>query len=442
VSDSDVATVSGVGQQKSIAKVKTTALGAVEASLTVILILELAGLVNKVQTYGMTVLGSDMQYYLDVATRLGQGQLPYRDFVFEYPPGALIPMVVADVVSMASGSGIGGYVAALFLVNIVLVAATAACLVFLARRGWAAESTSRTVITYALLCLATPVLFFRFDSFPTLLMVLSLVLFATSRVALAGVAAGAGMVVKVFPAAVIPLLALSEVLRRQWRSSLRLIGGAVVSIVATMALAMWGAGTQAFSFLGYQADRGVQLESLLASIAMLGQLFGEPAGTVANSFGAWQIDSPLIRSLPLLGPLLSLLIVGTLGTSTLIAYRNEIAVQGEVGTTTVVGYLLASMLALLLIYRVLSPQYLVWLLPLAALRPRGEQLVVLFTCILTLAVYPLLYDGLVRLSPVPMVALIVRNAMLIVLFAWLTFPAILHRIRSPRETLHPQPLDA
>ena len=191
MSDSDVATVSGVGQQKSIAKVKTTALGAVEASLTVILILELAGLVNKVQTYGMTVLGSDMQYYLDVATRLGQGQLPYRDFVFEYPPGALIPMVVADVVSMASGSGIGGYVAALFIVNFVLVAATAACLVFLARRGWAAESTSRTVITYALLCLATPVLFFRFDSFPTLLMVLSLVLFATSRVALAGVAAGA-----------------------------------------------------------------------------------------------------------------------------------------------------------------------------------------------------------------------------------------------------------
>src|SRR4029079_11636933 len=66
VSDSDVATVSGAGQQKSIAKLKTAALAAVEASLIFILIIELAGLVNKVQTYGMTVLGSDMQYYLDV----------------------------------------------------------------------------------------------------------------------------------------------------------------------------------------------------------------------------------------------------------------------------------------------------------------------------------------------------------------------------------------
>jgi hypothetical protein len=134
---------------------------------------------------------------------------------------------------------------------------------------------------------------------------------------------------------------------------------------------------------------------------------------------------------------LSLLIVGTLATSTLIAYRNEIAVHGEVGTRTVVGYLLASMLALLLMYRVLSPQYLVWLLPLAALRPRGEQLVVLFICILTLAVYPLLYDGLVRLGTVPMVALIVRNAMLIVLFAWLTFPAILKRITQAAGNTRP-----
>jgi hypothetical protein len=217
----------------------------------------------------------------------------------------------------------------------------------------------------------------------------------------------------------VPVLVAADLLRRDWVKPLLLVVGTAIPVVVLGAVTWIGAGTGELYFLEYHADRGVQLESLLASIAMLAQLFGAPAGRVFNDFGAFQIESPLLAGVPWLGGLIAVVLVGALAVSTVVRFRSDIAVHGAVQPQTLATQVLASLFLVLLAYRVLSPQFLVWMLPVAALRPRGEFWAIFLLCLLTFAVYPLAYNALVALDPRAMTLLIVRNALMVGLFVWL-----------------------
>jgi hypothetical protein len=402
------------------ARAREVAAVLVKAALVALLLFELGALVKNFIETSTRFAGVDSRYFYDVATQIVNGQLPYRDFAFEYPPLAIPPLLLPRLILNVIGGGAFRYGWLLVLENMVIVIATAACLVPLVRRGWSASSSGRTVAGYGLLVLATPVLFWRFDSFPTLLMTLGLVAFAYGSRLPSGLAIGAGVAAKIFPLAVVPVLALADVLQRQWRKAALLIAGAAGAVALVGVLTWIGAGGRAeLYFVSYHADRGVQLESLLASIALAGQLLGGPTGRVFNDFGAFQIDSPLLADFPWLELMIAAVLVGALAVSTFVRFRRDVAVYGEVQPQTLVTQLLAALLVVLLAYRVLSPQFIVWILPLAALRPRTEFWAFFVLCLMTLAVYPLTYPGLVALDERAMLLLIARNALMVGLLVWL-----------------------
>ncbi len=256
----------------------------VKALLVAILLFELGALyVNFIDT-GKRFSGLDSRYFYDVATQIVNGEMPYRDFLFEYPPLAIPPLLLPKLVVDVIGGQAQRYGWVLVIENIGLVIATAACLVPLVRRGWSAVSTGRTLAGYGLLVLATPVLFWRFDALPTLLMMLGLLAFAYGSRLPSGIALGAGIATKIFPAVVVPILVLADLMRRQWLKPALLIAGTLAA-VAVVGFVTWiGAGMHELYFVQYHADRGVQLESLLSSIAMVGQLLGASARTGLQRF--------------------------------------------------------------------------------------------------------------------------------------------------------------
>lgn len=83
--------------------------------------------------------------------------------------------------------------------------------------------------------------------------------------------------------------------------------------------------------------------------------------------------------------------------------------------------LLAVLLAVILTNKVFSPQYLVWLLPLAALRPWREAILLAVAGGLTLTIFLWNWPRLLALDPGVIVLLTVRNLLLVVLLAWLAW---------------------
>jgi hypothetical protein len=306
----------------------------------------------------------------------------------------------------------------------VLVVATAVGLAYLARRGWSVRGTADTLIVYALLVAATPILFLRFDSLPALLTVIAMCAVASRRPVLAGIALSLGGFVKLYPLLLAPLFALPSLLSRKYGYLSSLIAGTAATLGVGLIGLIAVAGPLGLSFLTYHADRGFEIESVPATAGMLAYTLGAGPASTFQGFGSWQLESALVDSLGWLWIAIPVVMAAAVALAALAQYGRDQRLTGSVSPQTQIGLLMAAVLVFMLGYRVLSPQYMVWLLPFAALLPRSKVLVVGMACILTIYVYPFGAQGLIDLQTFPILVLALRNLMLFGLFAWLVAPGI------------------
>jgi hypothetical protein len=79
-------------------------------------------------------LRPDVELYQSVAHKMAAGQMPYRDFFLEYPPGAAVFFWVARLVPTPYATGVGILLCAALVVTTVAVMWAAQGLGFSARR--------------------------------------------------------------------------------------------------------------------------------------------------------------------------------------------------------------------------------------------------------------------------------------------------------------------
>jgi hypothetical protein len=226
--------------------------------------------------------------------------------------------------------------------------------------------------------LVGPVWLARFDVIPTLAAVVALVLIA--RPALSGAAAAAGTLLKVWPG--IMLIALP-------RSSLpRGILGFVVMAAAILAgVMLWASG--GVSFLGEQGARGLQVESVGALPFMVWNVFADVP--TEFRFGAMEVDLPVTIPLGLAITLAGFAVLGVLGVLRLL---------GRLETIAPADVALVALLVSVVTSRVLSPQYDVWIVGVAAvtfLDPQSRMRVAVWLLvpmlIVTQVIYPFAYGS-------------------------------------------------
>jgi hypothetical protein len=180
-------------------------------------------------------------------------------------------------------------------------------------------------------------------------------------------------------------------------------------------------------FLGsfaYHADRGLQAESLAASVLMkLGRV-----SSVVFEYGAFEVQG---RGVQLAGSL-SPPVTGTLLLITaFLAYRGHR--KGRFGLEAFPRYAAALILAFMLGSKVLSPQYVIWLLPLVPLGAGGVGGIGLSTlflavCWTTTQVFPIHYDDLLNLRAPGPDLLLARNLLLVLL--WILLLLLPERTRG------------
>jgi hypothetical protein len=197
------------------------------------------------------------------------------------------------------------------------------------------------------------------------------------------------------------------------------------------------AGDEAFSFVLYQLERGIQIESLVSGIVMLTHLVIGLDVVTEWAHSTWQISSPLAPALAGLLPFLGIGLLAVIGFAAFRHFRAEVqSHQASSPGDLLVAYLLASLLVVMLTNKVLSPQYLVWLLPLIALRPMREVFVLALAGVLSILVFPLNWQALINLDPGMILIVNLRNLLLLallVLLAWQHLPGTLRR--APPSTV-------
>lgn len=330
----------------------------------------LVGMLTGIVPYpdGPAIL-NDVKLYAEWSDLLVTGRFPIGDDMWQYPPGAGIVFAIAALLG-------SNPVAAFALIALICDLATLAILVVAGRRRGVGIDAAWAWVIGAVL--VGPVWLARFDVVPTLAAVVALVL--VSRPILSGAAAAAGTLLKVWPG--IMLIALPR--RALPRGVLGFVVMAAGILVAVM---LWSTG--GVSFLGEQGARGLQVESVGALPFMVWNVFAEVP--TEFRFGAMEVDVPVTIPLGLAITLIGFAVLGVLGV---------LRLMGRLETSAPADVALVALLVSIVTSRVLSPQYDVWIVGVAAvtlLDPRSRMHRVLWmlavTLLVTQVVYPFAYGS-------------------------------------------------
>ena len=334
------------------------------------------------------------------------GQVPYRDFELEYPPAAL-PAFVLPALAQEDDY------ASLF--EVAMWACAVAAIVALGLALAAVEAG--TARLYAAICflalgLVTGIVAARsrYDLWPAALTIAALAAFVARRERVGFGILGLAVAAKIYPLVLLPLALVWIAKRRGTRElwiGLGCFAGALALCFAPFLILSPGGVAHS---IGTQLGRPLQLESLGASLLLAAEQLGLYDATVTSSHGSQNLAGSLPDAIASLETAFQLVAVGVVWA--VFAARD----RGREGLLTAGA---ASVAAFIAFGKVLSPQFLIWLLPLVPAVAGAGGLaacaVLLVVLVTTQLWFPFRYWDVVALEPVSWLVL-VRNLLLVALY--------------------------
>ncbi len=377
-----------------------------------------------------TVVLGDPIYYAHNLEKLGTGT-DLMSVLHEYPLPAVALVGLPWLLSFGS---VWAYVC-LFIV--LLMAIDIAFLRLLFRFG-GRRQTAAVTLWLAAGPMMGPLALTRFDLVPGVLAGAAVLILAT-RPRLAAVLIACGAAIKLWPVVLLP--ALASPLRTRGRV---LAMAAVTGAVIVIAIVAVDGVDRLLSPLGWQSDRGLHVESLAALPLMAAwSLAHGPWSVRFTEFAACEIQGPgdhVVIVLANVAAGAATLLVAALWVR---AWRRG----GSVGAGTVGWLMLTAAGLLILTNKVFSPQYLLWISPIAiamvAIAPRGDTgvrrfaVLVLAVGALTQVLYPLLYPLIttdVWANPLGVLLLAIRDLALMACVVYAGRRAWTETSRPVRET--------
>ena len=355
----------------------------------------------------------DTRVYEHASRMIDVGAVPYRDFDIEYPP-------LATGLFWLVGRIPGDYQLAFSMTMLACLVATAIAALVAARQ--LGLSPARQALAVGVVAL-TPVLLgtlvqTRYDLVLSALLGWMLVAGLSDRFGWAWTLLAAAVAIKLVPVLLVPALILWHAHRRDRRSALTGAVALAVGVALTLGPFFAIAPRATWRLFAYHLDRPLQIESLGSSIV---HVAGLPFRSL-NSYGSENVAGRVPDALASLSTLLLVaclvVIVAVLARG--LRRRSPAAAELWVAGTA------ATIVAAVTLGKVVSPQYLVWLLPatllVAGSRGRVAAIVLPVAMVVTQLIFPLLYADLVeRADPVPVGLLVARNALLVVML-WSVWP--------------------
>jgi len=347
---------------------------------------------------------------------LSHGAFPAHDPLWQYPPGAG-PVLLAP--ALLPGLTYFQAFVALTLATDALITLTLARAG--TRPGHSLRGTAYWVVGLPLL-LHMPLV--RYDVQVTAFAVISLLTLSRSTRA-CGAFAALGALVKVWPALVLLGMPRGRTTRSVWTSAV--VTGAL-SLMGLVALF-----NNPFAFLRQQGGRGVQIESLGGTALGLATHAGWP-GQVHYRYGAMEFTGPYVSAVADASLALTAVAFGLLLLWRVRARRWTDATPFDAALSAVLLFTVTS--------RVISPQYMIWLLGLAAVcltarhtTQRPVAVLILAATAVSTVEYPALYADVIHSTWTGCALMVVRNGLLAAA-AVLSFVRLWRSSRAVPATAH------
>jgi hypothetical protein len=287
----------------------------------------------------------DAELYGHYAHRMASGDWPYRDFFDEYP---VLAQPLFYVVRLLPGHFIPT-----FRWTMAVFGAAAIVLMVAAMRGPSYRMVVAATVAGLSPLLVGPVFLNTYDLFPAFLTIAAVLALLHRRDRAAYVLIALGVAAKVYPLVLLPI-ALVETWERGGRPALRrpLAWFAGVLVLVHLPFAIMGPGGLRFSYW-VQAKRGLESESLGGGILLVLDRLGIHSVTLADKApGSRDAVGGVPDALALLSSLA--IVAAVAGVTVLYVRGRRDVLRGSAAAVT----------AFVAFNKVLSPQYVAWLMPL------------------------------------------------------------------------------
>lgn len=359
---------------------------------------------------------SDTPVYQGYGERMAAGDVPYRDFRVEYPPGALPAFALPALFTESQDDYDAGFAGLTIAALAALAALTSVslCLLGASRRRVAGALAA---LVGGLLVLG-PFTLTRFDLVPALIAAAALTLVLAGREHLGAVAFGVAIGTKLYPAVLLPLFVARNWRRHGRSAGLRTLGlaagAAVLVYLPFLVVAPGGVVRSVWQQLG----RPLQIESLGSAILLaLHHSFAMPLGW-ASGHGSQNLTGTVATA--------ASAVTTAAGAAALVWVWVAYA-RGDASAARFVRFAAAALVAFVAFGKVLSPQFLVWLLPVVPLVAGARGAVasglLVLSCGLTRLWFPNDYWALVKQFDERASWLVLgRDLLLVALFVLLAAP--------------------
>jgi hypothetical protein len=348
------------------------------------------------------------------------GQVPYRDFAVEYPPGALLPMLAPELTARRGNFGDFGHSFEKWMAGAGVLMTLLAGLALAALRPPPLRAVTSMLLVGASPLLLGNLMLSRFDLWVAALTVGALAALLWERRATSAVLLAAAIATKLFPVVLAPI-GLAWIWRRHGRRAALTWAVIVVAVCAAVFLpfvVVAPAGI-AHSFT-VQLDRPLQIESIGAALLIAVHLV---FGTTLHVFTtkSQNVSGSGVRAVEVVTSIVQALVLVTIWL---------LYARGQQTRERLVAFAAAAVVAFVAFGKVLSPQYLVWLIPLVPLvRDRAAQVVLFVALVLTQVEFPARYwHYATDMRPSIVAVVLVRDVALVLLTALLVHEPRLERV--------------
>ncbi|MEE1812099.1 glycosyltransferase family 87 protein [Streptomyces sp. BE133] len=325
---------------------------------------------------------------------LKTGTYPQSDVTWQYPPLAALAILSPALLPFLD------YASAFFVLAFLCDALVLGLLLYAGHRT--GRWTAGAWVWVAGVPLLGTTAYARYDVMVVAVAVAAL-LAGIRHPRVLGVLAAVGALLKVWPALILAGTARGPQTRRAWSAAA--VAAAGLLVVCTVAM------PGALAFLGFQRDRGTEVESLGALVFHVWRQFGWQ-GRVELHYGSLEFLGPHVPLVSTLALGLSVVAFGWLLVWRLRACDFRVNTPADAAFTAVLLFTTTS--------RVISPQYMLWLVGLAAVclvfrdsRMGLPAVLVLLATGITQLEFPLGFVHVVTSDATGVTLMFLRNGLLV-----------------------------